>query len=142
MMIRVTVVWTCPNCGRPFGKKNQGHTCSPGMSEEQYFATGPDFERPIYDEVAPFITALGPAIVEFVQVGVFFKAKRTFAELRPLTKWVNLTFHLGRELKHPQIQKGMNYAPGRWYYTVRLKTPEDVTEDVLGWLAESWEFCS
>ena len=49
---------------------------------------------------------------------------------------------IGREVKHPQIQKGMNYAPGRWYYTVRLKTPDDVTDDVRGWLAEAWEFCS
>ena len=138
----MAVVWTCPNCNRPFGKRNQGHTCSPGMTVEEYFATGPAFERPIHDEVVPFLTALGPMIVEYVQVGVFLKAKRTFAELRPLTKWVNLTFHLGRELKHPHIQRAINYAPGRWYYTVRVKTPDDVTDEVRGWLAEAWEFCS
>ena len=112
------------------------------MTEAEYFASGPEFEKPIYDEVAPFVASFGDVIVEFVQVGVFFKAKRTFAELRPLTKWTNLTFHLGREVKHPQIQRGVNYAPGRWYYTVRLKTPDDVTDDVRGWLAEAWEFCS
>ncbi len=135
----MAVVWKCPDCKRPFGKKNQGHTCAPGMTEKQYFSTGPDFERPIYNEIGPFLSALGDVIVEFVQVGVFFKTTRTFASLRPLTKWVNLTFHLDRELKHPQIQRGQNYGPNRWYYTVRLKTPEDVTDDVRGWLAESWE---
>ena len=135
-------VWKCPNCQRPFGKKNQGHTCSPGMTEKQYFSTGPDFERPIYDEIAPFMKELGDVIVEFVQVGVFFKTTRTFATLRPLTKWVNLTFHLDRKLDHPQLGKAQNYGPNRWYYTVRLKSPADVTDDVRGWLAESWELFS
>ena len=44
-------LWTCPDCKRTFGKTNQGHTCAPAMTEKEYFATGPDFERPIFDEV-------------------------------------------------------------------------------------------
>ena len=53
----MAVVWKCPDCKRPFGKKNQGHTCAPGMTEKQYFSTGPDFERPIYNEIGPFLGA-------------------------------------------------------------------------------------
>ncbi len=132
-------VWTCPECRRTFGKANQGHTCAPAMTLDEYFATGPDFERPIFDEVHGFVTALGPDVrVEFVQVGVFFKKKTTFAELRPLTKWSNLSFKLPRTFEHPLITKTWP-GPNRSYYVARLKLPSDVTDDVRGWLAVAYE---
>jgi hypothetical protein len=109
------------------------------MTVDEYFSTGPAFERPIYDEVEPFITGLGPDVrVEYVSVGVFFKKSTTFAELRPLTKWSNLSFKLPRKMDHPLITKSWP-GPHRTYYVVRLKLPSDVTDDVRGWLAEAYE---
>jgi len=133
-------VWACPACKRTFGKANQGHTCAPAMTMEEYFSTGPAFERPIFDEVHEFVTGLGPDVrVEFVQVGVFFKKKTTFAELRPLTKWSNLSFKSPRKVDHPLITKTYVMSPTRFYYVARLKLPSDVTDDVRGWLAEAYE---
>lgn len=109
------------------------------MTEEAYFSTGPDFERPIFEVVREFITGLGPDVrTEFVSVGVFFKKKTNFSELRPLSKWSNLTFKLGRTIDHPMITKTWP-GPSRTYYVVRLKIPSDVTDDVRGWLAEAYE---
>lgn len=133
-------VWTCPNCKRTFGKANQGHMCAPAMTEKEYFSTGPAFERPIFDEVRDFLVGLDPDVrVEFVAVGVFFKKKTTFAELRPLTKWSNLSFKSPRRLTHPSITKTYEMGPNRTYCVLRLKTPDDVTDDVRGWLAEAAE---
>ena len=133
-------LWTCPDCKRTFGKTNQGHTCAPAMTEKEYFATGPDFERPIFDEVKAFLSALADDIrFEFVSVGVFFKKRSTFGELRPLTKWSNLSFNLPRKVEHPLITRSQQYGTNRWYYVVRLKAPADFTDDVRGWLAEAYE---
>ena len=138
MMIRVAVVWTCPNCKRTFGKTNQGHTCAPAMTEDEYFATGPPFERPIFDEVRGFLTGVGSDVrVEFVSVGVFFKRRTTFSELRPLTKWSNLSFKLPRHLDHPKITRAWK-GPNGSYCVVRLKVPSDVDDIVRGWLAEAY----
>lgn len=132
-------VWVCPECKRTFGKTNQGHTCAPAMTEHEYFSTGPVFERPIFDEVRHFIVALGPDVrIEFVSVGVFFKKKTNFAELRPLTKWSNLSFKVPRTIEHPLITKTW-LGPKRTYHVARLKAPSDVTDDVRGWLAEAYE---
>ena len=43
--------WECPECGRTFARVRQGHECAPAMSLEEYFATGPARERPIYEAV-------------------------------------------------------------------------------------------
>lgn len=132
-------VWACPECKRTFGKANQGHTCAPAMTLEEYFANGPAFERPIFDEVHDFVAGLGDDVrVEFVSVGVFFKKKTTFVELRPLTKWANLSFKVPRTIEHPLITKTWP-GPSRTYYVARLKQPSDVTDDVRGWLAEAYE---
>ena len=86
------------------------------------------------------MTALGDDVrVEFVSVGVFFKKKTTFAELRPLTKWSNLSFKSPRKIDHPMITKTYVMSPTRTYYVARLKLPSDVTDDVRGWLAEAYE---
>lgn len=130
-------VWACPNCKRTFGKTNQGHLCAPAMTEDEYFATGPDFERPIYEEVKGLLLDADPEVrIEYVSVGVFFKKKTTFVELRPLTKWTNLSFKLPRQFDHPLITKKW-VGPSRNYYVVRLKIPSDVNDVVRGWLAES-----
>lgn len=133
-------VWTCPACKRTFGKANQGHMCAPAMTEDEYFATGPAFERPIFDEVRDFLIGVDPDVrVEFVSVGVFFKKRTTFAELRPLTKWTNLSFKLPRRVEHPTMTKTIAVGPNRTYCVVRLKVPDDVSDDVRGWLAEAAE---
>ena len=43
------VRWTCPECGRQFGRTNQAHECAPALSIEEYFSTGPEWERPIFE---------------------------------------------------------------------------------------------
>jgi hypothetical protein len=137
MMVPMATVWTCPNCKRTFGKTNQGHMCAPAMTEDEYFSTGPVFERPIYEEVkATLLTADPDVRFEYVSVGVFFKKKTNFAELRPLTKWSKLMFKLPRDFSHPDITKKWP-GPSRTYYEMKLRTPADVTDEVRGWLIEA-----
>ena len=31
--------WTCPDCGRLFGRTRQSHDCTPAMTLDEYFAT-------------------------------------------------------------------------------------------------------
>jgi hypothetical protein len=109
------------------------------MTIEEYFSTGPPFERPIFDAVHDYVvTSLGPVHVEPVSVGIFLKKTGRFVELRPMTKWVALSFRLRRRLVHPQIsRKPIEYGP--WtYHVVNMTGPDDLTPDVKAWLAESY----
>ena len=127
----------CEACGREFGKR-QSHVCAPAKSVDAYFAARPPVEREIFEEVAAHLRSLGPVIVEPVNVGIFFKGKRTFVELRPKTNWVDLSFGLNRRIDHPRISRTTRTKTSRTYHGVRLRAPEDVDDVVRGWLTESY----
>jgi hypothetical protein len=112
--------------------------CAPGLSVDEYFSTGPDFERPIFEAVRAHVESLGPMHIEPVQVGIFFKNPRRFADLRPMTKWVALSFALDRKIEHRTIKRRPMDYHGRWYHTANLTSAADVDEAVKGWLTESY----
>jgi hypothetical protein len=131
--------WTCPECDRRFGRRNQSHECAPAMTLEDYFAAdGPPFERPIFDVVHAHLATLGPLHLEPVSVGLFFKRSRTFAELRPMTRWMKLSFILSRRVDDPRISRCLPVSGNRIYHETRLREPADVDEQVRGWLTDAY----
>ena len=93
------------------------------MTLEEYFATGPPFERPVYDAVMAFLSTLRdePFHVEPVSVGVFVKTHRSFLELRPLTKWVAVGFSLDGT-----------------YRKLKLRSPDDLDDEARAVLADAY----
>jgi len=110
------------------------------MTLEEYFSTGPPHERPVFDAVYAYLVELGPVHVEPVAVGIFIKKAGSFVELRPMTRWVAMSFPLPRRVVHPRIARKPIDAGRRIYHVVNLRGPDDLTEDVRAWLAESYAF--
>lgn len=108
------------------------------MTIEEYFSTGPPHERPVFDAVHDYLRTLGPIHVEPVSVGIFIKKGGSFVELRPMTKWVALSFAVRRRIAHPQIARKPIEAGRRTFHIVNLRGPEDLTDDVKAWLAEAY----
>jgi hypothetical protein len=130
--------WQCPECHRQFGRRNQSHECAPAMTLEEYFSTGPERERPIFETVLAHVQTLGPVHVEPVSVGIFLKRSRSFAELRPMRNWVALWFGLSRTVKHPKIARTVKGQGRRTYYVVNVREPVDVDDQVKAWLTEAY----
>ena len=108
------------------------------MTLDEYFSTGPPHERPVFDAVHRYLSSLGPIFVEPVSVGVFLKKSGSFVELRPMTKWVAMSFPLQRTVVHGQIARKPIVAGSRVYHVVNLRSPDDLTDEVKSWLAESY----
>jgi len=132
-------MWSCPDCLRRFGSTRQGHECAPALSVDEYFATGPEHERPVFDVVSRHLLDLGDVHVEPVSVGVFFKRGRTFAELRPMNRWVALSFVLHREVHSDRLSRKVQSQGSRHHHVVNLRSPDEVDHTVQGWLTEAWE---
>lgn len=130
--------WTCPDCQRQFRRRNQSHECTPAMSLAEYFATGPERERPIFEAVRAHLDSLGPIDVEPVSVGIFLKRDGSFVELRPMSRWVALWFPLSRAVDDPRIARKVRGSGSRTYHVVNLRGPEDVDDAVRGWLTEAY----
>jgi hypothetical protein len=130
--------WTCPHCHRQFGRTKQSHDCAPAMTIDEYFSTGPERERPIFDAVIAHLDRVGPVHVEPLSVGIFLKTTRTFAQLRPKTKWVALSFSLARTVDHPRIGPRVQRWANRHYHVFNLRDAADLDDEILGWLTESY----
>jgi hypothetical protein len=108
------------------------------MSLEEYFSTGPAHERPVYEAVMAHLREVGPVHVEPVSVGIFLKRARTFAELRPMRKWVALSFSLPRPARHKLIKRKVTHYNGRYYHVANVAGREDLDNDLLALLTEAY----
>ena len=77
--------------------------------------------------------------VEQVSVGIFIKSNGSFVELRPLTKWVALSFPLGRRVSDARFARKPVVAGRKNFHFVGLRSPADVDDQVKEWLTESFD---
>jgi hypothetical protein len=108
------------------------------MSVDEYFSTGPDHERPVFEAVMRHLATVGPVHVEPVSVGIFLKRARTFAELRPMRRWVALSFSLPHHVQHPMITRRVVPYHGRYYHVANLRDPGDLDDRLREWLTEAY----
>jgi hypothetical protein len=138
----MSTFWICPSCQRRFGRAGQSHECAPALTLEDYFSSGPSFERPIFDTVSAFVETLGTVLIEPVQVGVFFKRPASWIQLRPRVKWVSLLFPSPRNtIDHRAIttKPSSTGRPGAaLWFDAKLRIPTDFDEELQGLLIESW----
>lgn len=133
------MVWVCPECGRSFRRSGQPHECAPALDVEEYFATGPPWVRPIFEAVLAHLQTLGPMTVEPVSVGIFIKSNGSFVELRPKSKWVTISFPLGRRLSHSRMSRKPIGSGSKIFHFVNLTSASEVDAEVQEWLTESFD---
>ena len=109
------------------------------MGIEEYFETGPDFERPIFEVICDHMLTLDRDIwFEPVSVGIFFKRRSVFVSLRTMTKWVAVGFQLDRKLEHGRLSRKVVANGKRYYHVVNVKEESDIDDQLLEWLTEAW----
>jgi Domain of unknown function (DUF5655) len=108
------------------------------MSLEEYFSTGHRREREIFDAVMAHLETVGPVHVEPVSVGIFLKRSQSFAELRPMLRWVALSFALPRVLTHQRITRKVMLWGGRYYHVANLREAGDIDDALRAGLTEAY----
>jgi hypothetical protein len=108
------------------------------MTLEEYFSTGPPHERPICEEVLAHVATLGPVHVEPLSVGIFLKRAQTFAQLRPMQRWVALSFSLPNPARHPTFVRKIERYGSRHHHVANLRAPEDYDDDLRGLVTEAY----
>jgi hypothetical protein len=108
------------------------------MGLEEYLATGPPFERPVVDAVLAGLADVGPIHVEPVSVGIFLKRSRTFSELRPMTRWMAVSFSIPRVETSTRIARKVIPHGSLFHHVVNVAHPDEVDDELLGWLSEAY----
>jgi hypothetical protein len=126
-------VWTCPRCDRSFGKANRAHECSPAMPIEVWFDERTEPHRRAAAAVLTIVQRHQGLIVEAVGVGVLIKRERTIVELRPKTRWLDLSFISTATIESERIARTIEMATGTAYF-VHLADERDVDAELRRWL--------
>jgi hypothetical protein len=109
------------------------------MAVEEYFATGPPHERPVFEAVMACLAEAGPVHVDAVSVGIFLKNPRKFAELRPMQRWVSVAFSLRREARHRTIVRKVVQYGNHYWHIANVAQPSDLDEGLAELLVEAYE---
>ncbi|MEY2583004.1 MAG: hypothetical protein QOE09_2853 [Ilumatobacteraceae bacterium] len=110
------------------------------MTLEEYFSSGPPFERPVFDAVISHLRTLGQPFLEPVSVGIFVKRDGVgVLQLRPMTKWVALCLFLPRTVHDRRISRKPISSGRIVYHVVNVRGPDDVDDVVRGWITEAWD---
>jgi len=126
--------WTCPRCDRTFGRANRPHVCVAGLPIEVWLAERTDPQRRAAEAVLAVARRHRGLVIEAVDVGVLIKRVRTIVELRPRTRWLDLSFISGATLASPRIARTLEVSAGHAYF-VHLVDRADVDAELRGWLA-------
>jgi sigma54-dependent transcription regulator len=108
------------------------------MTLDEYFSTGPAHERPVFDAVMRHLATVGPVHADVVSVGIFLKNPRKFAELRPMQRWVALSFALDRRARHRTVTRKVVAHGGRFWHVANLATPADLDHALASLLTEAY----
>ncbi|MGZ4711787.1 MAG: DUF5655 domain-containing protein [Acidimicrobiia bacterium] len=131
--------WTCPDCGRRFGRANQSHSCRPTATVDAVFAGRTTELRAAYDAMATCIGAAGPVVVDATDRSVYFKRRQTFAAVQPKRACLAVEFVLSSELASPRLVKRQPLSAHRVAYTVEVSSAADVDDELQGWLRQAYE---
>ena len=105
---------------------------------------------PIYDRLENAILTRIPDVkIKAAKTQITFANRRGFAfvSFNPCRRakdcpavWMTVTFGLGCRKESPRIDAATEPYPGRWTHHVMVGTPDEIDEELLGWILEAAAF--
>ena len=105
---------------------------------------------PIYERLENAILTRIPDVkIKTAKTQITFANRRGFAfvSFNPCRRakdcpavWMTVTFGLGCRKESPRIDAATEPYPGRWTHHVMVGTPDEIDEELLGWILEAAAF--
>lgn len=114
-----------------------------------FFDKHPD-TLPLYELFEQkLLSELGGADIKVQKTQISFSNKHNFAFVsflpvrkakeRPQT-YIVITFGLGHRVESPRIDAATEPYPNRWTHHVLISEPEEIDEELMGWVKEASAF--
>lgn len=131
-------MWTCPNCERKFKTRNQSHTCGEKTLDD-LFENKSDELILAFDKILVEVIDWEPCSVGAAKNTAVFTSKKAWLILRPMTKELDLKFYFDKPLESDALKK-VTFTFGKYAHHIRVKSEEEITEEVFRLLKIGYEF--
>lgn len=119
------------------------------MDEKYFFDGFPDelvlyeiFRKKVVEEIGEIVIKVGKTQITFSNRHVFACVSRLRVrkkkELPPV--YIVITFGLNHSLQSPRIAGKTEPYPHRWTHHVVIEEPEEIDEELMGWIQEAYQF--
>ncbi len=113
------------------------HACG-DYSVESFLEGKGDRARQLFDRFESLIAACGPYEVAPAKTRVAFMAGVRFAGVNAISdRGMTISFALPAPMRHRRIRKVEHIAPGWYGHRMRITSPEELDDELLGSLHES-----
>jgi predicted DNA-binding protein (MmcQ/YjbR family) len=114
------------------------HACG-DHSVEKFLEGKGDLARELFDRFESLIAACGPYEVAPAKTRVAFMGRVRFAGVNAISdRGMTIAFALPRPMGHERIRKVEHIAPGWYGHWMRITSRDELDDELLGWLRESY----
>ena len=112
-----------------------------GMREftvDSHFVGREPVVRAIYNQLLKVIKRFGPIVEEPKKTSIHIVNRTALAGVATRKGHLVLTIKSDRKLASPRIHKSEQASASRFHHQVKLASPADVDEELIGWLKAAY----
>lgn len=108
-------------------------------SVESHFDGRSTVVREIYNTILNIARDFGPFTEVPKKTSIHLDRKSAFAGIQTRNEFLILTVKSPVELFDPRIGKREHISANRWYFEVKLSSPDEVDAEIADWLRKGYE---
>jgi hypothetical protein len=107
-------------------------------ARDALFTRRDDVVRSIYDRLLEALHAIGPFQEEPKKTSIHLVHAVGFAGIHPRKSYLLLNLRTDHPIESQRITKTEQVSKSRFHNEVKLASPSDVDEELLGWLKDAY----
>lgn len=129
-------MWTCPSCGRSFKQINQMHSCEV-FDLERHLVGKSSAIVGLYHLLAGAMRGMESVETVPMKSTILFRVNTVFASVAVRRQWLDVYFTLASRQASERIRFVERASATRFVHRIRISSPDDIDEQLTGWLAEA-----
>ena len=106
---------------------------------EQHFQGKSPHVREIYDRIVAACGNFGPVAEDPKKTSIHLNRRSAFAGVKTQVGSLVLTLKSTEDIPSPRVANSLQASARRWYCYVKLSTPDDVDDELVDWLRNSYD---
>jgi hypothetical protein len=131
-------MWMCPECGRKFTRNLQSHSCLAYDPEDLFAGKNPEV-RELYNLLIDRVKYFGEIDVHAAKWNITVRRLSTFLTIIIEKTHLTLVFISKDLIDEFPVYHNNPTGSNRYSNAVKIESPDEVDDQLIGWLRQAWE---